>query len=105
MSESDRNASLASSGAMKFASSATESIRCGTAGRATVGATRRNVARSYRRKFLRSARGYVFFAQKDFASAADELSADPRSPLTLKWLAIARQNAAILRTPKPQNYA
>jgi hypothetical protein len=35
----------------------------------------------------------VFFAQKDFSNAADELSADPRSPLTLKWLAIARQNA------------
>lgn len=40
-----------------------------------------------------SARGYVFFAEKDFANAADELSADPRSPLTLKWLATARQNA------------
>jgi predicted Zn-dependent protease len=40
-----------------------------------------------------SARGYVFFAQKDFANAADELSADPSSPLTLKWLAIARQQA------------
>jgi predicted Zn-dependent protease len=40
-----------------------------------------------------SARGYAFFAEKEFASAADELSADPRSPLTLKWLAIARQNA------------
>ncbi len=40
-----------------------------------------------------SARGYVLFAQKDFANAAGELSADPRSPLTLKWLAVARQNA------------
>lgn len=40
-----------------------------------------------------SARGYVLFAQKDFANAADELSADPSSPLTLKWLAIARQQA------------
>jgi predicted Zn-dependent protease len=40
-----------------------------------------------------SARGYVLFAQKDFANAADELSADPSSPLTLKWLAIARQHA------------
>ena len=44
-----------------------------------------------------SARGYVFFAQKDFASAADELSADPRSPLTLKWLAVARQNMGDLK--------
>jgi hypothetical protein len=35
----------------------------------------------------------VLFAQKDFANAADELSADPSSPLTLKWLAIARQQA------------
>lgn len=40
-----------------------------------------------------SARGFVLFAQKDFANAADELSADPSSPLTLKWLAIARQQA------------
>jgi predicted Zn-dependent protease len=40
-----------------------------------------------------SARGYVLFTQKDFANAAGQLSADPRSPLTLKWLAIARQNA------------
>ena len=38
-----------------------------------------------------SARGFVLFAQKDFVNAAAELSADPSSPLTLKWLAIARQ--------------
>jgi len=38
-----------------------------------------------------SSRGYVFFGQKDFASAQDELSADPHSPLALKWLAAARE--------------
>jgi tetratricopeptide (TPR) repeat protein len=40
-----------------------------------------------------SARGYVFFAQKDYENAADELSADPHSPLTLKWLAMAREKS------------
>src|SRR6202030_3801288 len=33
-----------------------------------------------------SARGYVFFARKDYSSAAGELSADPHSPLTTKLL-------------------
>ena len=36
-----------------------------------------------------SARGYVFFAQKEYQSAGDELSADPHSPLAIKWLAAA----------------
>jgi tetratricopeptide (TPR) repeat protein len=40
-----------------------------------------------------SARGYVFFAQKDYSSAADELSADPHSPLTIKLLVLARKKA------------
>jgi tetratricopeptide (TPR) repeat protein len=38
-----------------------------------------------------SARGFVFFAQGEFASAGDELSADPHSPLTMQWLLTARQ--------------
>jgi tetratricopeptide (TPR) repeat protein len=38
-----------------------------------------------------SARGYVFFGQKDYASAQDELSADPRSPLAIKRLVAARE--------------
>ena len=38
-----------------------------------------------------SSRGYVFFAQKDYASAQDELSADPHSPLTTRWLVAARE--------------
>jgi tetratricopeptide (TPR) repeat protein len=38
-----------------------------------------------------SARGYVFFAQRKFQDAADELSADPHSPVAVKWLAIARE--------------
>ena len=41
-----------------------------------------------------SARGYVFFAQKKFQEAADQLSADPHSPLTVKWLAAAHEKAA-----------
>jgi tetratricopeptide (TPR) repeat protein len=38
-----------------------------------------------------SARGYVFFAQHDFQSAEDELSADPHSPLAVKRLVVARE--------------
>jgi tetratricopeptide (TPR) repeat protein len=38
-----------------------------------------------------SARGYVFFARKDYASAQDELSADPHSPIAINWLAAARE--------------
>jgi tetratricopeptide (TPR) repeat protein len=38
-----------------------------------------------------SARGYVFYAQKEFQSAEDELSSDPHSPIALKWLASARE--------------
>lgn len=38
-----------------------------------------------------SARGYVLFARKDYASAGDQLSSDPHSPLTIKWLIVARK--------------
>lgn len=41
-----------------------------------------------------SASGYVLFAQKKFQEAADQLSADPHSALTVKWLAAAREKAA-----------
>lgn len=40
-----------------------------------------------------SARGYVYFAQKDFSNAGDELSADPHSPITVKWLITAREKS------------
>lgn len=43
-----------------------------------------------------SARGYLFFAQKKFHEAAEQLSADPHSPLTVKWLAVAREKAGDL---------
>lgn len=38
-----------------------------------------------------SARGYLLFAQGDYANAADELSADPRSPLALQLLAATQE--------------
>jgi predicted Zn-dependent protease len=44
------------------------------------------VANSYE-----SARGYLLFAQGDFASAVDELGTDPHSPLALQQLAIAQE--------------
>jgi predicted Zn-dependent protease len=37
------------------------------------------------------ARGYLLLAQGDFASAADELGSDPRSPLALQYLALAQE--------------
>ncbi len=37
-----------------------------------------------------SSRGYVLFAQGDFANAVDELAADPHSPLALQQLALAQ---------------
>jgi predicted Zn-dependent protease len=37
------------------------------------------------------ARGYLLLAQGDFASAADELASDPRSPLALQYLAQAQE--------------
>jgi hypothetical protein len=40
-----------------------------------------------------SARGYVYFAQEDFSNAGDELSADPHSPITVKWLITAREKS------------
>jgi predicted Zn-dependent protease len=44
------------------------------------------VANSYE-----SARGYLLFAQGDFASAVDELGTDPHSPLALQQLAVAQE--------------
>jgi predicted Zn-dependent protease len=44
------------------------------------------VANSYE-----SARGYLLFAQGDFASAADELTTDPHSPLALQQLALTQE--------------
>ncbi|HEY6126575.1 MAG TPA: hypothetical protein VIW23_00175 [Candidatus Acidoferrum sp.] len=38
-----------------------------------------------------SARGYVLFAQKDYANAGDQLSSDPHSPLATRWLVTARK--------------
>lgn len=38
-----------------------------------------------------SARGYLLYAQGDFAKAVDELAADPRSPLALQQLALAQE--------------
>src|SRR5882724_1030561 len=44
-----------------------------------------------------SARGYVFFAQKDYSSAADELSAEPHSPLATKLLVLARKKSGDIK--------
>jgi len=38
-----------------------------------------------------SARGYLLFAQGDFANAVDELATDPHSPLALQQLAITQE--------------
>jgi predicted Zn-dependent protease len=38
-----------------------------------------------------SARGYLLFAQSDFATAVDSLAADPHSPLALQQLALAQE--------------
>ena len=38
-----------------------------------------------------SARGFLLFAQGDFASAVDELATDPHSPLALEQLALAEE--------------
>jgi tetratricopeptide (TPR) repeat protein len=40
-----------------------------------------------------SARGYLLFARRDYRSAAEQLSADPHSPVALKWLAAARERS------------
>ena len=37
------------------------------------------------------ARGYLLLAQGDFASAADQLTSDPRSPRALQYLALAQE--------------
>jgi tetratricopeptide (TPR) repeat protein len=44
-----------------------------------------------------SARGYVFFAQKEFQEASEQLSADRHSPLTVKWLGVAEEKAGDLK--------
>jgi tetratricopeptide (TPR) repeat protein len=38
-----------------------------------------------------AARGYLLFAQGDFANAVDELAADPHSPLALRQLALTQE--------------
>ena len=38
-----------------------------------------------------SARGYLHYAQGDFANAANELSADPRSPLAVQLLSVTQE--------------
>jgi hypothetical protein len=43
--------------------------------------------------YYESARGYVLFSQKDYSTAADELSADPHSPLATKLLVLARRKS------------
>ena len=94
MSESDRNANLASIWRDEVRVLALHE-QLGAA-QETVGRLETLAAKSRDlivENCYESARGYVHFAQKDFANAAGELSADPRSPLTLKWLAVARQNA------------
>jgi tetratricopeptide (TPR) repeat protein len=40
-----------------------------------------------------SARGYVLFARRDYGGAAEQLAADPHSPVALKWLAQAREKS------------
>ena len=52
--------------------------------RALAAASRDQVIRSY----FESASGYVLFSRGDFANAADELAADPHSPLALAHLAV-----------------
>jgi len=44
-----------------------------------------------------SARGFVLVAQNRYQEAAEQLSADPRSPLTVKWLGLAREKAGDLK--------
>jgi tetratricopeptide (TPR) repeat protein len=55
-----------------------------------------------------SARGYLLFAQEDFANAADELAADPHSPLALQQLALTQNKlgnfAGEERTKKKLRY-
>ena len=52
--------------------------------RALAAASRDQVIRSY----FESASGYVLFSRGDFANAADELAADPHSPLAFAHLAV-----------------
>src|SRR2546429_5296431 len=48
--------------------------------RALAAASRNQAIRGY----FESACGYVLFSRRDFANAADELAADPHSPLALR---------------------
>jgi hypothetical protein len=43
------------------------------------------------RSYFESACGYVLFSRGDFANAADELAADPHSPLALQQLAATQE--------------
>ena len=54
---------------------------------ALAAASRDQVIRSY----FESACGFVLFSRGDFANAADELAADPHSPLALEHLAVAEE--------------
>jgi len=40
-----------------------------------------------------SARGYLLYAQGDYAKAADQLSADPRSPLAVQLLSVTQEKS------------
>ncbi len=55
--------------------------------RALAAASRDQLIRSY----FESACGYVLFSRGDFANAADELAADPHSPLALQQLAVVQE--------------
>jgi hypothetical protein len=54
---------------------------------ALAAASRDQVIRAY----FESACGYVLFSRGDFANAADELAADPHSPLALQQLAVVQE--------------
>src|SRR5437660_260423 len=55
--------------------------------RALAAASRNQAIRGY----FESACGYVLFSRRDFANAADELAADPHSPLALRQLAVVQE--------------
>jgi tetratricopeptide (TPR) repeat protein len=55
--------------------------------RALAAASRNQAIRGY----FESACGYVLFSRGDFANAADELAADPHSPLALRQLAVVQE--------------
>lgn len=61
--------------------------------RTLAAASRDQVVRSY----FESACGYVLFSRGDFANAADELAADPHSPLALLELALVQEKLGNVR--------